>query len=473
MRPLVVLLAALALAPPAFAGGPSMRIGAAEDAVKRTSLVETKSQLDLLKLAGLDSVRVSEVWGPGQTTLAPIDATQLTNVTAGASLAALEVYVSVAQFGSRTTPLTDRDQGDFAAYAANIAAHYRQLAGLIVGNEPNLNRFWLPQFNDDGSDAAAPAYEALLARTYDAVKAAQPSLQVVGGAVSPRGGDASSFGGIRPTHSPTVFIQDMGIAYRASGRTTPIMDAFGFHPYGDNSSQAPSFQHPNTTTIGLADYGKLVALLGTAFDGTGQSGSTLPILYDEYGVESQIPSAKASLYTGTENVATHPVDETTQGMYYAQALALTFCQPNVEGVLFFHAFDDTDLQQWQSGVYYADGTPKQSLPVVRAAAAQSRRGVIAHCDGLALTPRLTYLVWPRVAQLRHGIVRVLFTCDIDCTYAATIGTRRLTGTATGGIRKTVAFAGHVRKGTYSVRLTLTAPVNPGPPAQSAKVVKVP
>jgi hypothetical protein len=473
MRALVVLLAALAFAPTAFAGGPSMRIGVAEDAVKRASLVETKSQLDLLKFAGLDAVRVTETWTPGTTALTPTDATQLSNITSGSALAGLKVYVSVAQFGSKTTPLTEQDQSDFAAYAANIASHYPQLAGLIVGNEPNLNRFWLPQFNDDGSDAAAPAYESLLAQTYDVVKAAQPSLQVIGGAVSPRGGDASSFGGIRPTHSPTAFIQDMGIAYRASERTAPIMDAFGFHPYGDNSSQAPSFQHPNTTTIGLADYGKLVALLGTAFDGTGQSGSTLPILYDEYGVESQIPTAKASLYTGTENVATHPVDETTQGTYYAQALALAFCQPNVEGVLLFHAFDDTDLQQWQSGVYYADETPKPSLPILRAAATQSRHGVIVHCDGLALTPKLTYLLWPRVAQLRQGVVRVLFTCDIDCTYTATVGTRRLTGTGTGGVRKTLAFAGHVRKGTYSLRLTLTAPVNPGPPAHSVKVVKVP
>lgn len=473
MRQLAVLLAALALAPTAHAGGPSMQIGAAEDAVKRTSLVETKSQLELLELAGLDTVRVSETWGPGATSLSPSDATQLTNVTAGAALAGLEVYVSVSQFGSRTTPLTDQDQGDFATYAASIAANYPRLAGLIVGNEPNLNRFWLPQFNADGTDAAAPAYETLLARTYDAVKLAQPSLQVIGGAVSPRGGDASSFGGIRPTHSPTAFIQDLGSAYRASGRTSPIMDAFGFHPYGDNSSQAPSFQHPNTTTIGLADYGKLVALLGTAFDGTAQPGSTLPILYDEYGVESQIQSAKASLYTGTENVTTHPVDEATQATYYAQALALAFCQPNVEGVLLFHAFDDIDLQQWQSGVYYADETPKTSLPVVRDAAARSRRGVIAHCDGLALTPRLTYLVWPSAARLRQGTVRVSFTCDIDCTYSATVSTRRLSGTATGGLRRTLAFAGHVRKGTYSIRLTLTAPVNPGPPATSMKVVKVP
>ena len=42
---------------------------------------------------------------------------------------------------------------------------------MIVGNEPNLNLFWLPQFGADGGDAAAAGYEALLADTYDALKA--------------------------------------------------------------------------------------------------------------------------------------------------------------------------------------------------------------------------------------------------------------------------------------------------------------
>ena len=54
-------------------------------------------------------------------------------------------------------------------------------------------------------------------------------------------------------------------------------------------------RHPNSTTIAVADYDKLVSLLGTAFDGTAQQGSTLPIYYTEFGVESQIPAPKASL----------------------------------------------------------------------------------------------------------------------------------------------------------------------------------
>ena len=105
---------------------------------------------------------------------------------------------------------------------------------------------------------------------------------------------ATSPGGIRPTHSPTTFITDLGNAYRLSGRKLPIMDSFAIHPYQDNSSTPPGFAHPNNTTIAIADYDKLVKLLGQAFDGTPQPGSTLPIFYGEFGVETVIPSAKST-----------------------------------------------------------------------------------------------------------------------------------------------------------------------------------
>src|SRR4029077_2531175 len=117
------------------------------------------------------------------------DQTVLENVATAAKLANVTVVTSVMNPGSRTTPLHPADQADFAAYAAALVTTVPALRIVIVGNEPNLNRYWLPQFNDDGSDAAAAAYESLLALTYDAVKAQDPDVTVLGGAVSPRGGD--------------------------------------------------------------------------------------------------------------------------------------------------------------------------------------------------------------------------------------------------------------------------------------------
>src|SRR5262249_55322288 len=144
-------LALLALAPAAArAGGPAMRVGAAEDEVQQASLVDAEAKLGLLQLAGLDTVRVNSIWGPGQTAPTAADQQRLGNVVAGAALNGMRIYVSVSQFGSATTPLSDESQNAFAAYAASIAKSFPSLAGLIVGNEPNINRFWLPQFDADG-----------------------------------------------------------------------------------------------------------------------------------------------------------------------------------------------------------------------------------------------------------------------------------------------------------------------------------
>src|SRR2546423_1419941 len=189
--------------------------------------------------------------------------------------------------GSSTTPLTATARTQFARFASDVARRVPTIREYIIGNEPNLNRYWLPQFGPNGEDVAASGYVQLLARTYDAMKAADKNVFIIGGSVSPRGIDRPDTG--RDTHSPTAFITDMGAAYQAMRRTKPIMDGFSFHPYGENSSTPPSLGHATGTSLGLADYDKLVELLGTAFDGTAQAGSTLPIIYDEYGVDSQIP----------------------------------------------------------------------------------------------------------------------------------------------------------------------------------------
>jgi hypothetical protein len=412
--------------------------------------------MDLLAQAGFRAVRVTQVWAPGQTQLSTQDATILDNVMTAAKKDGLEVLTTVMNYGSATTPLSDTDQADFAAFAASVV-RVTGVRHLIVGNEPNLNRYWLPQFDDSGADVAAPAYESLLARTYDAVKAANPAVEVIGGALAPRGGDVG--GGIRPTHSPTAFIADLGAAYRASGRTTPIMDALSLHPYEEHSSTAPAAGvHPNSTTIELADYGKLVALLGQAFDGTAQPGSTLPIYFDEFGVESQIPPAKQSLYTGTEVAVTQPVDEATQAAYYKQAMQLAFCDPTVKGFFIFHAVDEKAMTGWQSGLYYPDDTPKSSLPAVRTAMELAHRGVIAKCPGMMLTPKATVVQKANVLTL---------TCDIDCSFVAQLyrGSGKLLvskhGRAIGGRPTTLPLRVPAAKATYRLRLSLVAPVNPG------------
>jgi Cellulase (glycosyl hydrolase family 5) len=438
-----------------------MLIGAAEDSVRQPTLGESKAEMDLLVRAGFNAVRVTQIWAPGQTTPRAADLRILRNVVEAARLDGVQVLLTVMNFGNRTTPLTDQARGEFAAYAAALAQALPQVRYFVIGNEPNINRYWLPQFNPDGTDAAAPAYEALLARVFDALKAVSSKIVVVGGAISPHGGDDPD--SIRPTHSPTAFLTDLGAAYRGSGRTRPIMDGLALHPYEDNSSVAPiDGVHPHSTTIALADYDKLVTLLGSVFAGTAQSGSTLPIYYDEFGVEAQIPPAKASLYTGREPVTVKPVPEAVQGEYYRQAVELAFCQPNVRGLFLFHAIDERDLNRWQSGLFYVDRSPRSDLPAVRAAISQAHRGVVAHCAGLALRPRgsLTVAVRP--------YPQATLLCDIDCAYVVTVrrGGRladRSRGRAVGSRAKRIRLRSLHSGANYTVTASLSAPVNPGRP----------
>jgi hypothetical protein len=249
------------------------------------------------------------------------------------------------------------------------------------------------------------------------------------------------------------------------------MDGFAFHPYGEASNVRPELAHPNSTSLGLADYPRLVALLGQAFDGTAQQGTTLPILYDEYGVESTIPETKLASYTGNEPTTTHPVDETTQSSYYTRALTMAFCQPTVVGMLLFHSQDENARPSWQSGLYYADGSLKSSFWAVRAALDRARGGSIAHCDGLALDVVPTLLRFPKAAGLPAGTAAVQLACPLDCV--ASLALTRSDG-AVVWARKAYALAGfsyripigklRLPAGRYAFSGSVVHPVNPGTPA---------
>jgi hypothetical protein len=150
-------------------------------------------------------------------------------------------------------------------------------------------------------------------------------------------------------------------------------------------------------------------------------------------------------------------------LFYREAIAMAFCQPNIRGILLFHVVDETERPAWQSGMYYLDGTRKASALTVRRAAAESRRGVVARCDGLRLTPKATLKrVRPFVAEVR---------CDIDC--AGMLWVERVPSRArirAIPVRQVGAVTvrhrlGRLARGRYALRLSVRAPVNPGRPYQ--------
>jgi len=360
--------------------GHRLLVATDDDAMKQAN---PKAAADLMKVshdAGFDSVLVSSMWRPGATAPSAQERRTLGNVVKAADDLQMRVFVFVWHGLSGTTPRTEQARRQFAAYAAALAKAFPQVRDIVVGNEPNLNTFWMPQFGAGGKDVAATGYLELLARTYDALKAVSPEIQVIGGALAPRGSDQP--GTKRDTHSPTRFIEDLGAAYKASGRAKPVMDAFSIHPYMRMSRLSPTETHADSTTITLADYPKLVALLDHAFGGTAQRGGDIPIYYTEFGVQTRVPAADRHAYTDVNSPsAGDAVSPYTQAHYYREALALAACQPTVKGIFIFHTFDEIDLAGWQSGLYYADQKPKASLQAFQKAAADVRRGRLTRCSG--------------------------------------------------------------------------------------------
>jgi hypothetical protein len=358
--------------------GRPLLVGALEDAVKWPQPKLADERIALASQAGFNALGITSLWTPGQTEPDPGELAILRNVAASTRRRDIRLLITVYAPRPRYAPVTDVQQEEYANFMAALARDLPSVHDFLVWNEPNLNGFWLYQFDESGQDIAAPAYTSLLARTYDALKAVSPQIRVYGGSLAPRGADNPESS--RHTQSPTAFIRDLGRAYRASGRTKPIMDVFALHPYLANSSIPPS-QMNRGTSISFADYDKLVGLLGRAFDGTGQKGSKLAVAYSEFGVQSRIPQSAQGPYTNLESpLREDAVDERTQASYYRQALELAACQPTVIALIFFHLFDEPDLNRWQSGPYYADTKAKSSLPAIREAAEKAREGKIVTCS---------------------------------------------------------------------------------------------
>ncbi|MGB2953188.1 MAG: hypothetical protein WBB74_07325, partial [Gaiellaceae bacterium] len=345
----VILLLTSGTEPPGRRSLPGGRtrpllVGVAEDAVKNLDPTVTKQLIDVAQRTGFDALSVSVTWLHGQRAPNPADVTLLQNTARAARADGIRVFLVVWNGLSGGTPRSVRERAQFARFTAAIARDVPGIRDFVIGNEPNLNTFWMPQYGPGGRDLASANYLDLLARTYDSLKAVSAQIDVIGGGLSPVGSDDPRQA--RQTHSPTGFLRDLGADYRSSGRSRPIMDGLAMHPYMHAARFPPTTSHPEPdTTITIADYDKLVGLLREAFGGTPQPGASLPIYYTEFGVQTRVPPRHARGYTNLHSIfAQDAVAAPVQAEYYKEALQLAFCQPTVRGLFIFHVWDEPNLR---------------------------------------------------------------------------------------------------------------------------------
>jgi polysaccharide biosynthesis protein PslG len=114
--------------------------------------------------------------------------------------------------------LDEKGYDDFAHFAAEFARHFSgRVKYIIVWNEPNLSQEW-------GFRPVDPVgYTDMLRRTYTAIKAVAPEVQVLGGALAPTLAPAGSEWGMNDLD----YLQAM---YDAGAKD--YFDALAVHAYG-------------------------------------------------------------------------------------------------------------------------------------------------------------------------------------------------------------------------------------------------
>src|SRR5882724_2426669 len=170
-RTLVVALTILGSIAAGSAKAAALQYGVSDDWPKYHPCIDTwwTAAHDI----GYADLRITVKWDGTST----IDA-GFKNAVDCAALNGVQLVVSVYPAKPNLIGSSDSAQTAFATFVALVGTTAGQgVTNFIVGNEPNVNRFWQPQYVN-GKDAAAADYEHTLAKAYDALKLVRPDARV-------------------------------------------------------------------------------------------------------------------------------------------------------------------------------------------------------------------------------------------------------------------------------------------------------
>jgi hypothetical protein len=367
----------------------------------------------------------------------------------------------------------------FVVWLQKLARTYPAVTEYVIGNEPNLTRFWQPQFDRRGRNVSGIAFAAFLARSYDALKDVNPNITVVGVGLSPRGNDRPKAKSNIST-SPVKFIRALGIGYQRLARNKPIMDVFGFHPYParDRDPLHRGYRWPNA---GVANLNRIKQAVWDAFHDTAQPtflegvpeppapeptpaeppappseppipptplpldppvpplpplpidppappapppvtepepepAAASPLTFKLDEVGWQVTIPRASRRAYYGRENVRPTNEQTQARIYGELVRQMSCDASVSELLFFGLVDEANLDRWQAALVRADRTRRPAWGAVQAALREVENGCPRRLSTWFHTERVIG------AAVTYSPGRVVVRAEEDAT--ATIAGRR-------------------------------------------------
>ncbi len=257
----------------------------------------------------------------------------------------------------------------FAAFVTAVGRHFgAQVNNWAIWNEPNQPQFLRPQFGRGGRALSPAIYRSLyLAGVRGLTKSGQGQDTILLGETSPRGTGR--------VVAPIAFLRGTLCLNRKYVRRTACgpLPASGYAHHAYTTRQGPYFKPANADDVTIGVLGRLTKALDRARK-AGALTTRMPIYLTEFGIQST-PDTQSG------------VSLSKQVEYRAIAERIAYGNPRVAAFsqYLLRDSDPTGPKQYggfESGLRFANGKPKPSLPAFRLPLAAQRRGSTVSIWGL-------------------------------------------------------------------------------------------
>jgi hypothetical protein len=257
----------------------------------------------------------------------------------------------------------------FAAFAEAVARRYRDdVTDYIIWNEPDQAGWLQPQFSCRHGRCTPESphiYRHLVNAAAPAIRHADPTSEILAGALAPRGADPRSR---NSAMRPLTFLRAFGcvnaryhrmVHGRCANFHAPLIDGISYHPHG--VLRSPSQPNPQRDEAAIADLGRLEIVIDRVAARGGMEctcAGAIPIHLTEFGYQTNPPDP----YQG--------VSPDEQARWLQEAAYRAWSDPRIKTLVQYEWRDDPLLRKgggasayagWQSGLLYANSRPKPAL----------------------------------------------------------------------------------------------------------------